>query len=53
MPESSESVRSSASETNETVADVTSTNLPSGSNEPGKPFHDLAQWATKAPKARP
>lgn len=50
MPESSESVRSSASETNETVAGVTSTNLPSGSNEPGKPFHDLAQWATKAPE---
>lgn len=50
MPESSESVRSSASETNEAVAGVTSTNLPSGSNEPGKPFHDLAQWATKAPE---
>ena len=38
MPESSESVRSSASETNETVADVTSTNLPSGSQGPGTPL---------------
>ncbi|MBT1179892.1 ABC transporter ATP-binding protein [Bifidobacterium vespertilionis] len=43
----------SAAAAQETVAGVTESNLSQADlnpTEPGKPFHDLAQWATKAPE---
>ncbi|WP_082440534.1 ABC transporter ATP-binding protein [Bifidobacterium aesculapii] len=42
-----------AAEPAETIAGVTAANLSEqdvNPAEPGKPFHDLAQWATKAPE---
>ena len=42
-----------AAESAETIAGVTAANLSErdvNPTEPGKPFHDLAQWATKAPE---